>query len=226
MWYACARGGDTAFVCISCHTVKHPNISRPCTAHSLQSCTFHATRSHRPAPLQPRRRPASPCRLLGSGPLPAQQVQHLHAEEGELAVLNELTQVGQARLARIRDVLPGGAACRKSWRSAARHTHGGCSTCQQASQPCTTRCWHASTQHGRHMGSIADVLAPRYTPASPAQLQASQPALQPSIHTAQQTCRQGAQEPAGAPIPNPAPHLPGPPLTRMSMRMELTMDFL
>jgi hypothetical protein len=35
----------------------------------------------------------------------AQQVQHLHAEEGELAVLNELAQVRQPSLARIRNLL-------------------------------------------------------------------------------------------------------------------------
>lgn len=47
----------------------------------------------------------TPAWLLGCGPLLSQQVQHLDAEEGELTVLDELTQVSKASLTCVRDLL-------------------------------------------------------------------------------------------------------------------------
>jgi hypothetical protein len=61
-----------------------------------------------PLPGSPNRAFASPARLLGCWPLLSQNVQHLHAEEGELTVLNELTQVCQTCLSRVRDLLQWG----------------------------------------------------------------------------------------------------------------------
>jgi len=49
----------------------------------------------------------TPAWLLGGWCLLAQHVQHLDAEEGELTVLDKLTQVSQAGLTSIRDLLQG-----------------------------------------------------------------------------------------------------------------------
>jgi hypothetical protein len=75
-------------------------------------CTlsFKLLRPH-PALPAPRPRPAcpcvrpSPCGVLGGGPLAPQEMQDLAGQERELAVLNELTQVGQARLLGVGDLL-------------------------------------------------------------------------------------------------------------------------